>query len=106
VGEGGIGFIWHRVVLIHSAWVGQAGPSIRASVAHAKDAALLEQYNEAVQLLTSFRQQHKGFAHAYIAQHSKKQKAGDDVGTGGSNFMPALRAYGQTTADHVMNSAV
>jgi hypothetical protein len=92
--------------MTRSAWGGQAGPSIRAYVAGAKDAALLEQYNEAVQLLTSFRQQHKGFAHSYIAQHSKKQKAGGDVGTGGSNFMPALRAYGQTTADHVMDVPV
>ena len=52
-----------------------------------------EAYNEAVNELEKFRSMHKGFAAKYIAAFSVKEK-----GTGGSDFMPALRAYQETTA--------
>lgn len=56
---------------------------------------LVEAYNEAVFELERFRAQHRGFANSYIAQWSKKE-----VGTGGSDFMPALSSYKEATAAH------
>jgi indoleamine 2,3-dioxygenase len=43
--------------------------------------------------LERFRAQHKGFAQRYIARWTKEA-----AGTGGSDFMPALHGYQQTTA--------
>jgi indoleamine 2,3-dioxygenase len=56
--------------------------------------SLVEAYDEAVHQLEKFRAQHRGFAQQYIAQFSKKET----TGTGGSDFMPALTGYKQTTA--------
>lgn len=52
-----------------------------------------EAYNEAVHQLSLFRNMHKAFASKYIAAFSNKEK-----GTGGSDFMPALSSYQQTTS--------
>jgi indoleamine 2,3-dioxygenase len=56
--------------------------------------SLVEAYDEAVYQLEQFRAQHRGFAAKYIAQWSKKET----TGTGGSDFMPALTGFKQTTA--------
>jgi indoleamine 2,3-dioxygenase len=48
--------------------------------------------------LQAFRGQHRAFAHAYIAQFAKKEA----TGTGGSDFMPALTAYRDSTGRHRM----
>lgn len=55
---------------------------------------LVDAYNEAVYELERFRAQHRGFAQQYIAKFAKKET----TGTGGSDFMPALTGYKQTTA--------
>jgi indoleamine 2,3-dioxygenase len=57
---------------------------------------LVEAYDEAVYQLEQFRGQHRGFAAKYIAQWSKKET----TGTGGSDFMPALTGFKQTTATY------
>jgi indoleamine 2,3-dioxygenase len=63
--------------------------------------ALAEAYDDAVRELEAFRGQHRGFAAKFIAQWSSKDKGGSEgTGTGGSDFMPALSAYKQTTAAH------
>lgn len=62
------------------------------------NASLLETYNAAIHELEKFRAQHRGFANSYIAQWSKKE-----VGTGGSDFMPALTGYKDATAAHVLS---
>ena len=61
--------------------------------------SLTTAYNECVQELLAFRNQHKGFASSYIAQHSKVEQ----TGTGGSDFMPALRGYAKTTSHHALS---
>jgi indoleamine 2,3-dioxygenase len=55
---------------------------------------VVQAYNETVHQLEQFRAQHRGFAQKYIAQFAKKET----TGTGGSDFMPALTGYKQTTA--------
>lgn len=55
---------------------------------------LVDAYNEAMYELERFRAQHRGFAQQYIAKFAKKET----TGTGGSDFMPALTGYKQTTA--------
>lgn len=72
----------------------QAGPSLR-SIAMSRP-ELHGPYNAALQQLKRFRSQHKAFATAYIAAQAKK--GGDEKGTGGSDFVPALAAYRDTTA--------
>lgn len=57
---------------------------------------LRDAYNAAVEELERFRSQHKAFANAYIARWAKKET----TGTGGSDFMPALAGYRDTTARH------
>ncbi len=49
--------------------------------------------------LERFRSQHKAFAFNYIAKHSKRQ---GEVGTGGSDFMPALAGYRDATRQHLL----
>ena len=61
--------------------------------------SLVDAYDAAVHELEKFRAQHRGFAQQYIAQWSKKE-----VGTGGSDFMPALTAYKKTTAEHKLST--
>jgi indoleamine 2,3-dioxygenase len=58
----------------------------------------VEAYDAAVIELERFRSQHRAFAIAYIAQWSKKEAK--EVGTGGSDFVPALSAYKDATAAH------
>jgi indoleamine 2,3-dioxygenase len=41
----------------------------------------------------------RAFAAAYIASFAKKE-AGGEKGTGGSDFMPALAGFRNTTAAH------
>jgi indoleamine 2,3-dioxygenase len=60
--------------------------------------SVVEAYDAAVAELEKFRAQHKAFAIAYIAQWSKKEAK--EVGTGGSDFVPALSAYKDATAAH------
>jgi indoleamine 2,3-dioxygenase len=61
-------------------------------------------YNECVHELERFRSQHKAFAFNYISKHSRKAAAGAaaaaETGTGGSDFMPALAGYRDTTSQH------
>jgi indoleamine 2,3-dioxygenase len=47
-----------------------------------------------VEELRKFRSQHRAFAHSYIARFAQQEQA---TGTGGSDFMPALAAYRDTT---------
>jgi indoleamine 2,3-dioxygenase len=56
-------------------------------------------YNECVAELEKLRSQHKTAAYAYIAKHSKR--AGE-TGTGGSDFMPALAGYRDSTKQHLL----
>uniref|UniRef100_A0A383VPZ4 Indoleamine 2,3-dioxygenase n=1 Tax=Tetradesmus obliquus TaxID=3088 RepID=A0A383VPZ4_TETOB len=60
--------------------------------------SLVEAYDAAIAELERFRSQHRAFAIAYIAQWSKKEAK--EVGTGGSDFVPALSAYKDATAAH------
>lgn len=64
--------------------------------ASAGQGELRDAYNAAVEELERFRSQHKAFANAYIARWAKKET----TGTGGSDFMPALAGYRDTTARH------
>nr|AIF73519.1 indoleamine 2,3-dioxygenase [Volvox ferrisii] len=92
---------------------------------------LRDAYNEAVMELERFRGQHRGFAYSYIAKWGAKgqeertkkaaaveggegdqdgnkpqpqegQQQQEQRGTGGSDFMPALGAYRETTSRHVI----
>lgn len=74
----------------------QAGPSVRALIATRPSPQLHDTYNECLKALLQFRNQHKQFAYAYIAQHSAEER-----GTGGSDFMPALAGYVKTTSEHL-----
>lgn len=73
------------------------GTCIR-SLAAGGPPALREAYNETVHQLQQFRSQHRAFAHNYIAKWAKKET----TGTGGSDFMPALTGYRDTTGRHVL----
>lgn len=55
---------------------------------------LLDAYNEVVHQLERFRAQHAAFAYTYIRQFSQQEVKG----TGGTDFMPALREYRDNTA--------
>lgn len=79
----------------------EAGPSVReAAMELSARKSLMSAYDEAVHELEWFRAQHRGFAATYIAQWAKA----DATGTGGSDFMPALTGYKQTTAAHRLSS--
>lgn len=91
----------HKVYDYGSAVMVQEGPNVRQFVIDSKDSKVAAAYNEAVQLLSDFRQQHKGFAHNYIAQFSDR-KPESEVGTGGSDFMPALRGYVTATKQSLL----
>eukprot|EP00878_Enallax_costatus_P047492 GHUV01058274.1.p1 GENE.GHUV01058274.1~~GHUV01058274.1.p1 ORF type:complete len:136 (-),score=37.15 GHUV01058274.1:55-462(-) len=73
---------------------GSSGSNSRAL----SGAGLLEAYDTAVSELEKFRAQHRAFANSYIAQWSKKE-----VGTGGSDFMPALAGFRDATAAHKLS---
>jgi indoleamine 2,3-dioxygenase len=68
--------------------------SMSSSSLDSGGSSLVEAYDEAVHQLERFRAQHRGFAQAYIAKFAKQET----TGTGGSDFMPALTGYKQTTA--------
>ncbi len=83
----------------------EAAPPLRLLALSAGDAALREAYNDAVEELTRFRGQHKGFAASFIAQQAGHRRgaavaadAAAQKGTGGSDFVPALAAYQRATA--------
>lgn len=77
---------------------GDGNGSRAAATTGSSNASLLEAYDAAVSELDKFRGQHRAFARQYIAQWSEKE-----VGTGGSNFMPALTGYKNTTAAHKLS---
>ncbi|KAG2438059.1 hypothetical protein HXX76_005669 [Chlamydomonas incerta] len=59
---------------------------------------LRDAYNEAIAEMEKFRSQHKAFAYNYIARWAKREA----TGTGGSDFMPALTGYRDTTHQHLL----
>jgi indoleamine 2,3-dioxygenase len=73
------------------------GACIRSHAA-AGPPALREAYNECVAQLQQFRSQHRAFAHSYIAKWAQQET----TGTGGSDFMPALTGYRDTTGRHAL----
>jgi indoleamine 2,3-dioxygenase len=75
----------------------ERGPTLRAAAL--ADPSLRGAYNEAVTQLEAFRAQHKAFAFNYIARHAQREQ---EVGTGGSDFMPALAGYQRGTAEHLL----
>jgi indoleamine 2,3-dioxygenase len=70
---------------------GSGGPS---------SSSLVEAYDEALLQLERFRSQHRGFAKSYISEPSRRRAAGEEEreGTGGSDFVPALTQWRDTTA--------
>ncbi len=76
-----------------------SGPSVRAAVLeltasqHSGGGGLAEAYDATLVELERFRAAHRGFAERYISVFSRAE-----VGTGGSDFLPALASYRQTTA--------
>lgn len=91
-----------RLEAVNAAAVAVRGGSSKTVRGAARDARIGSQlrgaYNDVVAELEAFRGQHRAFAAAYIAAFSKKE--GGEMGTGGSDFMPALSAYRKTTAQH------
>ncbi|PNW70203.1 hypothetical protein CHLRE_17g710200v5 [Chlamydomonas reinhardtii] len=78
-----------------------AGANVRTYVLGAGGGAggeLRDAYNEAVAEMEKFRSQHKAFAYNYIAKWAKRET----TGTGGSDFMPALAGYRDTTQKHLL----
>ncbi|GLC50524.1 hypothetical protein PLESTB_000389300 [Pleodorina starrii] len=63
---------------------------------------LLDAYNTAIQEMERFRSQHRAFAASYIAKWARRET----TGTGGSDFMPALSGYRDTTGRHVLGGSV
>lgn len=82
---------------------GSSSSSTRCRRSSSPAAALVDAYDAAVSELERFRAQHRGFARAYIAQFSDKDS--EEVGTGGSAFMLALKGYRETTATHRLGGA-
>jgi indoleamine 2,3-dioxygenase len=85
---------------VHRQFVSQleTGPTLRQA-AEAHPFYLKSAYNDAVVELERFRDQHRGFAGSFIA--APGSKAGE-VGTGGSDFMPALKGYQKATQKHLL----
>ncbi|MEW5320505.1 MAG: hypothetical protein WDW38_011573 [Sanguina aurantia] len=79
--------------------VGTGAHGVVSGGGGATGGALRGAYNGAVGELERFRAQHRAFAYSYIAKFSKAA-VGGDKGTGGSDFMPALQGYRETTAGH------
>ncbi len=70
-------------------------PAIRGFVierAH-KERELAETYNECIASLASFRLDHLKFAASYIQAQSSKHANSNEVGTGGTPFMPYLKKH-------------
>ena len=81
----------------------EAAPSLRAAaLAAGPGGPLRASYDVAVAELSAFRVAHRNFAAAYIAQHAAR---GDEKGTGGSAFMPALAGYQRQTARAKLSGA-
>ncbi len=74
----------------------QARPPVREFVLSTHQQDLLDAYDEVVHELERFRVQHAAFAYTYIRQFSEVK------GTGGTDFMPALREYRENTAQSRM----
>jgi indoleamine 2,3-dioxygenase len=83
----------------HRAFLGsvEAGPSIRAFVQSAGDAALVDLYDECLRLIGEFRSQHLEFAATYIHRQGKRGANSTRYGTGGTPFMPYLKKHRDET---------
>ncbi|KXZ50994.1 IDO protein [Gonium pectorale] len=86
---------------------GRPRANVRSFVQSASGAAgggeLRDAYNGAVAELERFRSAHRAFAHAYIAKWARQgREAEASTGTGGSDFMPALGGYRDTTGRHLL----
>jgi indoleamine 2,3-dioxygenase len=80
----------------------EAGPSIREHVLarSGQHAPLRDAYNACVHYVESFRARHLEYAARYIHQQSEKTAANfNDVGTGGTPFMPYLKKHRDETAE-------
>ena len=85
----------------------EAGPSIREHVQRhgARHAALLDAYNACLHYVHSFRARHLEYAARYIHQQSERTAANpNDVGTGGTPFMPYLKKHRDETAEFEIRS--
>ncbi|GIL76253.1 hypothetical protein Vretifemale_5731 [Volvox reticuliferus] len=88
----------HRAFLRRLATANSGPTNVRSYVQRVATAELRDAYNAAVEELERFRSQHRAFAHSYIAKWARKET----TGTGGSDFMPALTGYKDTTSRHVL----
>jgi indoleamine 2,3-dioxygenase len=85
----------------------EAGPSIREHVQRhaARHAALGGAYNACLHHVHSFRARHLEYAARYIHQQSERTAANpNDVGTGGTPFMPYLKKHRDETAEFEIKS--
>ncbi len=81
----------------------EAGPSIREYVSRQCEARpdLAEAYDSCIQWLTRFRAIHLEYADRYIhRQAAANAKNPNDVGTGGTPFMPYLEKHRAETSNH------
>nr|ARO50091.1 indoleamine 2,3-dioxygenase [Yamagishiella unicocca] len=91
----------HRAFLARLAAANGGASNVRSYVmSHGGGAGgeLRDAYNAAVEEMEKFRSQHKAFAFNYIAKWAKREA----TGTGGSDFMPALAGYRDTTSRHLL----
>jgi indoleamine 2,3-dioxygenase len=79
------------------------GIALRVYVVNNKTqhAELASVFDECIAILTEFRGLHLGLAQRYVRQFDKRD---DDkvIGTGGTAFMPYLRAHRQATKNHAI----
>lgn len=83
----------------------EKGPAIRAYVIQRrrKHPALREAYNAAVTGIERFRATHFEYVHRYIVQQDRGDRRNpNDVGTGGTPFVPYLRKHRDETNDHLV----
>jgi indoleamine 2,3-dioxygenase len=77
----------------------EKGPSLREFVMRHNDRTLVGLYNESIELLAQFREQHAALAALFLIRPARR---GSELGTGGAPFTRYLRKHRDETRKNLI----